>query len=52
MPAEQESEQIGGRVPPNVKRAIEKAVAKGYAITESDYVREAVVQKLREDKLL
>ena len=46
------SEQVGSKVPPRVKQAIERAVEKGLAVTPSDYIREAIIDKLKKDKLL
>ena len=43
---------IAGRVPPAAKDAIEKAVKKGLAANESDYVRKSVIKELRKDGFL
>ena len=43
---------VSSAVPPKVKAAIAKAIAKGLAVTESDYIRNALVKKLAEDGVL
>lgn len=46
------SKQINAKVRPIVKNAVLKAVDKGLAQSEADYVRGAVVKELRKDGLL
>jgi len=52
MPEKDDGEVVSAKIPANVKTAIEKAVKKGMAMNESDYLRVAVIKKLREDELL
>lgn len=48
----EKAEIVSSAVPPKVKVAITKAIAKGLAVTESDYIRNALVKKLKDDELL
>jgi Arc/MetJ-type ribon-helix-helix transcriptional regulator len=43
---------VGVRVPTDVAKAIDMAVETGKAVTPSDYLRDALRLKLREDGLL
>lgn len=49
---DKEAEVVSAKVPANIKTGIIKAIKQGLAMNESDYIREAVVKKLREDGLL
>ncbi len=49
---EEPSEQVSGKVPAKVKQAVERAVRKGLAISESAYVCDAVIEKVQKDGLL
>lgn len=49
---EKEGEVVSAKVPANIKVAITKALKKGLAMNESDYLREAIIKKLKEDELL
>jgi Arc/MetJ-type ribon-helix-helix transcriptional regulator len=48
----EEGEVVSAKVPAKVKRAITRAIDKGLAMSESDYIRDAVVLKLQKDGLL
>jgi len=49
---EESTEPISTKVPGKVKRAVERAVRKGLAVSESAYVCDAVVEKVQKDGLL
>lgn len=52
MAEQKENVLIAGRVPPVAKTAIRKAIDKGLAANESDYVRKSVINELRRNGLL
>jgi hypothetical protein len=47
-----EKEVVSAAVPPKIKTATIKAIDKGLAISESDYLRKALIEKLEKDGLL
>ena len=52
----QEAKQIafyaGTKIPSGLKRSMEKAVAEGKYLNESDFVRNAIKEKLEKEQLL
>jgi len=47
-----EGEVVSAKVPNKIKTAITKALEKGFAMNESDYLRKAIIEKLKKDGLL
>jgi|GEM_PF-4822902 len=48
----EETEAVSVRLPTEITNALKKAIKKGKAVSESDYLRDAIRKKLREDGLL